>query len=100
MITAARPWHVLAVPSRGGDIWESGLATVADATRVRQDLRARLKRSLLGGDCTQDAGEDLLLVFEELTSNALRLRRRRLLWTMGLDSSIPTAGTSAVRSSA
>jgi two-component sensor histidine kinase len=60
------------VPNRRGDVWASDLATLADATRMRKDLRAQLAHSRVAGGSTESAGEDLLLAFEELTSNALR----------------------------
>lgn len=39
---------------------------------MRKDPRLQLLHNSLDGDCSQGAGEDLLLAFEELTSNAFR----------------------------
>ena len=58
-------------PERGVECrWE--LPTVHYASRVRMDLRARLAHPSLAARSTDDAREGLLLVFEELSSNALR----------------------------
>ena len=65
-------WPSAAVPSERGDIWKWELPTVHDASRVRMDLRARLAHPSLAARSTEDAREGLLLVFEELSSNALR----------------------------
>jgi len=65
-------WPSSAVPSDDGDVWRWELPTVHDASRVRMDLRARLAHPSLASRSTEDAREGLLLVFEELSSNALR----------------------------
>lgn len=65
-------WPLRPMPRRHGNGWECRLSTAAAAARVRRDLRVRLERASAAGYCTLDAGDDLLLAFEELTSNAFR----------------------------
>ncbi len=65
-------WPSAPVPAERGDEWRWALPTVHDASRVRMDLRARLAHPSLAARSTEDAREGLLLVFEELSSNALR----------------------------
>lgn len=65
-------WPAAAVPDVPGDVWRWQLPSVHDASRVRMDLRARLAHPSLASSSTEDAREGLLLVFEELASNALR----------------------------
>ena len=65
-------WPSASVPREDGDLWQWVLPTVHDASRVRMDLRARLAHPSLASRSTEDAREGLLLVFEELSSNALR----------------------------
>jgi anti-sigma regulatory factor (Ser/Thr protein kinase) len=65
-------WPSAPVPAENGDVWRWELPTVHDASRVRMDLRARLAHPSLAARSTEDAREGLLLVFEELASNALR----------------------------
>lgn len=65
-------WPLRLAPRRHGTGWECSLPTAAAAARVRRELRVRLLRAAAAGHCTVDAGEDLLLVFEELTANAFR----------------------------
>lgn len=68
----ASPWPVRPAPRPGRIRWKCSLSTPSEATRTRKDLRVQLLCCSLSGGCTGDAGEDLLLAFEELTSNALR----------------------------
>jgi hypothetical protein len=72
LIVSGLVWPSAAVPSDDGDVWRWELPTVHDASRVRMDLRARLAHPSLAARSTEDAREGLLLVFEELSSNALR----------------------------
>ncbi len=65
-------WPSSAVPSEDGDVWRWVLPTVHDASRVRMDLRARIAHPSVCSSSTDDARDGLLLVFEELASNALR----------------------------
>lgn len=60
------------VPRRQGTGWECRLPSASAAAQVRRELRGRLQRASAAGHCTPDAAEDLLLAFEELTSNAFR----------------------------
>lgn len=70
--TQAQIWPVRPAPRAGRLQWGCRLLTAGEATRIRKDLHARLRHTSLSGDCTPGSGEDLLLAFEELTSNALR----------------------------
>jgi anti-sigma regulatory factor (Ser/Thr protein kinase) len=72
LIVSGLVWPSAAVPAEDGDVWRWELPTVHDASRVRMDLRARLAHPSLASRSTEDAREGLLLVFEELSSNALR----------------------------
>jgi anti-sigma regulatory factor (Ser/Thr protein kinase) len=69
---AEAAWPVRPVPPRRGTGWERRLATAAAAADVRRDLAVHLDRASAAGHCSRDAGYDLLLAFEELTSNAFR----------------------------
>ena len=71
-VAEASAWPLRPMPRRQGNGWECRLPTAAAAARVRRDLRVRLERASAAGYCTVDAGDDLLLAFEELTSNAFR----------------------------
>jgi anti-sigma regulatory factor (Ser/Thr protein kinase) len=66
------PWPLRPPPRRNGDGWACHLSTPTHASRVRRGLRTRLQEGTRTGNCTQDAGDDLMLAFEELTSNAFR----------------------------
>lgn len=68
----APAWAVRAVPRRRGSGWDRRLPDAAAAADVRRDLAVHLERASAAGHCTRDAGYDLLLAFEELTSNAFR----------------------------
>jgi hypothetical protein len=68
----ASVWQARPVPRWHGDGWACSLPTAAAAADARRELRKRLERASAGGHCTTAAGEDLLLAFEELTSNAFR----------------------------
>ena len=72
VVSEPAPWPLRAAPRRHGAGWACHLTTPAHASRVRRGLRARLQEGVRTGDCTQDAGDDLMLAFEELTSNAFR----------------------------
>ena len=65
-------WPSLPVPSVPGDVWHWQLETMHTVSRVRSDLRARIAHPSVSSGSTEDARDGLLLVFEELASNALR----------------------------
>jgi anti-sigma regulatory factor (Ser/Thr protein kinase) len=69
---AHESWPCVPVPSVAGDVWHWQLATMLVVTRVRSDLRARIAHPSVAAGSTDDARDGLLLVFEELASNALR----------------------------
>jgi anti-sigma regulatory factor (Ser/Thr protein kinase) len=69
---AQQPWPCVPVPSIAGDVWHWQLATMHGVSRVRSDLRARIAHPSVAAGSTDDARDGLLLVFEELASNALR----------------------------
>ncbi len=66
------PWPHVPVPSLGGDVWHWQLEAMHVVSRVRADLRARIAHPSVCSTSTDDARDGLLLVFEELASNALR----------------------------
>ena len=65
-------WPQAAVPSVSGDAWHWQLDAMPVISRVRMDLRARIAHPSVSSASTEDARDGLLLVFEELASNALR----------------------------
>ena len=65
-------WPLVSVPSVAGDVWHWQLETMHVVSRVRADLRARVAHPSVSTSSTEDARDGLLLVFEELASNALR----------------------------
>jgi anti-sigma regulatory factor (Ser/Thr protein kinase) len=65
-------WPCVPVPSVAGDVWHWQLESVPVVSRVRADLRARIAHPSVSSASTDDARDGLLLVFEELASNALR----------------------------
>ncbi|MCU1617032.1 MAG: Two component signal transduction histidine kinase, partial [Frankiales bacterium] len=67
-----RAWPCVPVPSVAGDVWHWQLESVPVVSRVRADLRARIAHPSVSSASTDDARDGLLLVFEELASNALR----------------------------
>jgi anti-sigma regulatory factor (Ser/Thr protein kinase) len=72
---AAHPpeaWPHSPVPSVPGDVWHWQLEAMPVISRVRMDLRARIGHPSVASGSTEDARDGLLLVFEELASNALR----------------------------
>ena len=69
---ADHPWPCAPVPSVPGDVWHWQLEAMHVVSRVRSDLRARIAHPSVSSGSTEDARDGLLLVFEELASNALR----------------------------
>jgi anti-sigma regulatory factor (Ser/Thr protein kinase) len=69
---ADHPWPCAPVPSVPGDVWHWQLEAMHVVSRVRSDLRARIAHPSVSSASTEDARDGLLLVFEELASNALR----------------------------
>jgi hypothetical protein len=65
-------WPSAPVPSVPGDVWHWQLESMPVVSRVRADLRARIAHPSVSSGSTDDARDGLLLVFEELASNALR----------------------------
>jgi anti-sigma regulatory factor (Ser/Thr protein kinase) len=65
-------WPLCPVPSVSGDVWHWQLESMPVVSRVRADLRARVAHPSVSTGSTDDARDGLLLVFEELASNALR----------------------------
>jgi anti-sigma regulatory factor (Ser/Thr protein kinase) len=65
-------WPCAPVPSVPGDVWHWQLEAMHVVSRVRSDLRARIAHPSVSSASTEDARDGLLLVFEELASNALR----------------------------
>jgi anti-sigma regulatory factor (Ser/Thr protein kinase) len=69
---AQEAWPTAPVPSVPGDVWHWQLEAMHVVSRVRSDLRARIAHPSVASGSTEDARDGLLLVFEELASNALR----------------------------
>jgi anti-sigma regulatory factor (Ser/Thr protein kinase) len=69
---ATASWPCAPVPSVAGDVWHWQLDSMPVVSRVRSDLRARTAHPSVSSTSTDDARDGLLLVFEELASNALR----------------------------
>src|SRR3954447_24904154 len=69
---AENAWPREPVPSVPGDVWHWQLEAMHVVSRVRSDLRARIAHPSVSSASTEDARDGLLLVFEELASNALR----------------------------
>src|SRR3954447_24063538 len=65
-------WPCVPVPSVPGDVWHWQLSSMPVVSRVRSDLRARIAHPSVSAGSTDDARDGLLLVFEELASNAMR----------------------------
>jgi anti-sigma regulatory factor (Ser/Thr protein kinase) len=65
-------WPCAPVPSVAGDVWHWQLEAMHVVSRVRSDLRARVAHPSVSSASSEDARDGLLLVFEELASNALR----------------------------
>jgi anti-sigma regulatory factor (Ser/Thr protein kinase) len=65
-------WPCAPVPSVAGDVWHWQLEAMHVVSRVRSDLRARIAHPSVSSASSEDARDGLLLVFEELASNALR----------------------------
>jgi anti-sigma regulatory factor (Ser/Thr protein kinase) len=65
-------WPRTPVPSVPGDVWHWQLDSMPVLSRVRMDLRARIAHPSVASQSTEDARDGLLLVFEELASNAIR----------------------------
>ena len=70
--SALDAWPCVPVPSVPGDVWHWQLEAMHVVSRVRSDLRARIAHPSVSSGSTDDARDGLLLVFEELASNALR----------------------------
>jgi anti-sigma regulatory factor (Ser/Thr protein kinase) len=70
--SASDAWPCVPVPSLPGDAWHWQLDSMPVVSRVRLDLRARIAHPSVSSSSTEDARDGLLLVFEELASNALR----------------------------
>src|SRR4028118_1593867 len=70
--SALEAWPSAPVPSVPGDVWHWQLEAMHVVSRVRSDLRARIAHPSVSSGSTEDARDGLLLVFEELASNALR----------------------------
>ena len=65
-------WPVRPLPDGRGEVWRWQLAELAQLPAVRAGLRDRLGDVGSPHDAFQRAGEQLVLAFDELASNALR----------------------------
>ena len=65
-------WPVRPLPDGRGEVWRWDLQTVADLPSARGELRARLGEVGFPRGEDDHAAEQLVLAFDELSSNALR----------------------------
>jgi anti-sigma regulatory factor (Ser/Thr protein kinase) len=65
-------WPVRPLPDGRGEVWRWHLAELAQLPAVRAGLRDRLGNVSSPHDGADRAGEQLILAFDELASNALR----------------------------
>ena len=65
-------WPVRPLPDGRGEVWRWNLAALAQLPAVRAALRDRLGDVGVPSDDDDAAGEQLVLAFDELASNALR----------------------------
>ena len=65
-------WPLRPLPDGRGDVWRWDLAEVAELPSARAALRGRLGGVGFPDDDEDTCGEQLILAFDELASNALR----------------------------
>ena len=65
-------WPLRALPDGRGDVWRWDLGAVGELPAARAGLRTRLGDVGFPPDGEDNAGESLVLAFDELASNALR----------------------------
>jgi anti-sigma regulatory factor (Ser/Thr protein kinase) len=65
-------WPVRALPDGRGEVWRWQLAAIAELPAVRGALRSRLESVGIPDEGWTGSGEQLVLAFDELASNALR----------------------------
>jgi hypothetical protein len=65
-------WPVQALPDGRGEVWRWQLGTIAELPAVRSALRDRLEGVSIRDEGREGSGEQLVLAFDELASNALR----------------------------
>ena len=65
-------WPLRALPDGRGEVWRWQLGTVAELPGARNALRSRLGEAGFPDEGQDAYGEQLVLAFDELASNALR----------------------------
>jgi hypothetical protein len=65
-------WPVRPLPDGRGEVWRWDLRSVSELPAARSGLRTRLDEVGMPGEEDDHAGEQLVLAFDELSSNALR----------------------------
>jgi anti-sigma regulatory factor (Ser/Thr protein kinase) len=65
-------WPLRPLPDSRGEVWRWHLRALAELPAARAGLRARLERAGLPPDDEDESGEQLVMAFDELASNALR----------------------------
>lgn len=66
------PWPLRALPDGRGEVWRWRLSALAELPAARGALRGRLSSVGFPGEGWDASGEQLVLAFDELASNALR----------------------------
>ena len=65
-------WPLRALPDGRGEVWRWQLGTLAELPGARSALRSRLGAAGFPDEGRDASGEQLVLAFDELASNALR----------------------------
>ncbi|MGY2127930.1 ATP-binding protein [Blastococcus sp. SYSU DS0617] len=65
-------WPLRPLPDGRGEVWRWNLAALAELPAARAGLRARLGRAGFPPEDEDESGEQLVMAFDELASNALR----------------------------
>jgi anti-sigma regulatory factor (Ser/Thr protein kinase) len=65
-------WPLRPLPDGRGEVWRWNLAALAELPAARAALRARLGRAGFPPEGDDECGEQLVMAFDELASNALR----------------------------
>lgn len=65
-------WPLRALPDGRGEVWRWDLRALAELPAARAGLRTRLGHAGFPTDDEDESGEQLVMAFDELASNALR----------------------------
>jgi anti-sigma regulatory factor (Ser/Thr protein kinase) len=75
-------WPLRPLPDGRGEVWRWELGTIAELPAARSDLRCLLGAVGVARETEDDAGEQLVLAFDELASNALRHGKQPVVATV------------------